>query len=316
MRALFALIVLFAWAYGASAETITADSITVHYSLSDHAVAQQTLEDAQAFCHEQSARLPKGDAPITIVIAATVDEFVQHAGDFGRSDVGGLAIPSRGFILLKSPRLASAPPDYTGVLRHELVHVLLYRNVNIAALPGWLNEGICMYVSREHRWASAMRVGQMYASGEILNYREIEFAFVAFQGERPFGDIYAQSLSMTRYLINAMGEDDFWRMIGDLDTMDFRSAIKKHTGWSAADFWNEWNSSLWSGAIVTSVVSGVTLFQVGAVLLLLGWWRKRREGQVRLAEMEDDEKDPLMPWEVPLEQGPYDWEEDDEDDRY
>lgn len=314
MRVFAACLIVLSAAWSA-AETVSGGVFTIHFDPLDRAIAADTLETSNAFAAEMFGRLPTGDAPINIVICGTVAEFVERAGEFGRADIAGIASPSEGVILLKSPRILGSPVDYDGVLRHEIVHVLLARNVNTDNLPGWLNEGMCMYLSREHRWASSWRVAQMYTAGGVFSYYEMEFAFNDGPGERPFGDIYAQSLSMTRHLIDTHGEETLWAIVNDLDTIEFRESLEKYTGWTTVQFHDDWTSSLWTGALATSVISGVTIFQIGAVLLFVAWLRKRRAAAGMLAEMEDDENEPLAPWEVPLEQDPYEWEHsDDEED--
>src|SRR5690606_21036888 len=118
----------------------------------------------------------------------------------------------------------------------------------------------------------------------------------------------AQSLSMTAYLMGKMGDDAFWRMLADLDDRSFGQVLEAHGGWVPYDFWLAWNRSLWTYALAFSLLSGFSLFQFAALLLVWGYYRKRRKGRVILDRMEEEETDELMPWEVFDAEGPYDWE--------
>jgi len=52
-------------------------------------------------------------------------------------------------VAVRAPYLVEGPASFAGTLRHELLHVLLARNVNLDHLPRWLNEGIAMRYARE-----------------------------------------------------------------------------------------------------------------------------------------------------------------------
>jgi len=298
----------------ATSDTLEDGVFQIHYSPVDRAIAENSLAVLQQCAHRVSDRLVLGNEPIDVYIASTVAEFKQRAGSYAVTDVGGIAKSEEGVIVIKAPHIQTRAGSYEGILRHELIHVLLARNLNYANLPRWLNEGLAMHLAEELRWMSAYRVAQMYATGQILSYHELMLSFSAFPGEQPFGDTYAQSLSMTRFLLDEMGEDDFWAMIDDLNDMSFRNALEKHTDWIPLTFWEEWYSSLWSGAIVFSLISGFSLFQFAAILLIIGYVRKRRKGQRIMNKWEEDEDEPLAPWEV-FNEEPYSWEEEEDDIR-
>jgi hypothetical protein len=168
--------------------------------------------------------------------------------------------------------------------------------------------------SNEHRWGSTWRVGQMYVTNRVIDYPDLEWTFQSPGREMEFGDAYVQALSMTRYLEDTLGEDAFWSLIADLETMSFTEALAKHGDMSVREFYEEWVASLWKLALVFSIVSGFGIFQFMAILVIVAYIRKRRQNRRRMREMELDEEDdvPFMTVSQLEDQDPpYPWEEEE-----
>jgi len=272
----------------ASAGLIEKGPLRIEHSDLDVELAQQAATVLEKAIADNASRLPVGDAPIHIVICHTLAEFGRYAGFLAMPSVSGIAEPENGFIAVKTPALLQGPESFAGILRHELFHVLLARNIKSANLPHWLNEGIAMRYSGEYRWETAFRIAEMYLQGTIISYTDIAFVLDAGKGERAFGDAYAQSLSMTTYLLDLMGEDRFWAMVHSLNTQSFGDAMRGHLGMSPGAFYDAWRRSLWKVAVVSSLVSGFGLFQLMAFLTVWAYIRKYRRGR-RLVEAWDDE---------------------------
>ena len=82
------------------------------------------------------------------------------------------------------------------------------------------------------------------------------------------------------------------------------------------DFFQAWRDSLWTIALVSSLVSGFGVFQFAAFLLVVAYLRKRRRGRKVLetwAEDEDAEDAIVFPWQLEDQEGPYEWEQDSDD---
>ena len=146
--------------------------------------------------------------------------------------------------MVKAPylRLPSGR-NYAGTLRHELVHVLLHRNVGEDRIPRWFNEGLAMMLANEYACGAPLSVARMYIERRIIPYSHLDFSLMAPGTETEFGDAYAQSLSMTRYLRNELGEETFWALIRDSGPMGFPDALRKHAGKSAVAFWQDYAAS-------------------------------------------------------------------------
>lgn len=288
----------------------------IEYDPADAATAQYSLEVLREAISEFSHRLSPGEKPIRLVIAHMHDQYMAYAKSFGPVRVSGLARSEEGLIVVKAPGLRYAREDYHGTLRHELVHVLLARNVNTDYLPRWLNEGLCMSLANEYYWNSLFHVARMFVGGRIIPYKDLDMRFRAPGDEMEFGDAYAQALSMTRFMRKEFGEDVFWAVI--LGTKDklFARSLEAHAGVTVLGFWDVYHRSLWKIALIGSLGSG-SIFGLPAVLLILAFIRKRFTNrrllrQWAIEEAEDDNG--IVSWDDVAE-GPYEWEQDEEDDR-
>lgn len=280
-----------------------AQPFQILYSAEDVVFIEETAAVLSKSLEEYATHLPAGDEPITIIICPDYRAFVRLAGVYGRPSITGIARSEEGLIVIKSPRDLVEPMAYQDTLRHEVIHVLLARNVNIAELPRWLNEGIAMVLAKEHRWSSSLRVGQLYMRGQILGYRDLRWAMESPRSEGQFSDAYAQSLAMTRYLMERMGDEDFWRMLHALDTQTFVEAMRTHTGLTPAELSQEWQASLWKLALVFSLVSGFSIFQLMALLTIVAYIRKKRKARRVLRQWEaqeaaEEKDEPLPLWEL------------------
>ena len=299
-----------------AAESYSSGIFTIHLGTPNEELAQTSLRVLHAGVQEYSERLPAGDEPIHVYVAQEYREFRQLGAPEGR--IEGFARSEQGIIVMKAPNLLGPHGTYPSILRHELLHVLLARNSGVDHLPRWLNEGIAMLLSRENRWSNAYHIARMYTTSSIIEYDTLPYVFAQPGNEVEFGDAYAQSLSMTKYLRDLVGEETFWAMIEGLKDETFEKALERHTGLSHGEFFQQWQRSLWRIAVITSLISGFGIFQFGAILLILAYWRKRRRGRRVLADWkveEAEEEEMLFAWQLENQDPPQPWESE-EDDEY
>lgn len=287
----------------------------IHYAKQDEAIAERAIFILRDAIVDYAPYLPVGDLPIRLTIAPSVAAFRDRARAYGRSFVSGIADPDRGLILVKSPRLLPPQQDYAGLLRHELLHVLIARNTNPANVPRWFNEGIALVVSREIRWSGPTRVARMYVRRRIIPYRELNMAFAPFGNETDFGDAYAQAASMTHHLIDTAGEESFWKLVAAMRDTSFEQALREHAQMTPGQLYDTWRRSLWKVALITSLVSGFSAFHLMVALLLVAFARKRRRGRRLLQQWDEEEEEDarLFSWDT-LERDFEPWEEEDEEE--
>lgn len=292
---------------------------TIDYVPSQHKTAVLSLQILEEALKEFSAYLPAGEAPVHVAIADTLDDFDQYAVHFAGLDVSGVAHPGAGLIAVKAPRLREPGGDYAGTLRHELVHLLLFRSIGYDRLPQWLNEGLAMYLSNQHYWDGAMRIAVMFVRNRIIPYHELDNAFYQPLGREEFSDAYVQALYMTRQLHRQLGEEKFWKVIHALKEQTFGKALISEGGIDLETFCRGYEKSLWKYAIIALTASGAA-FQPGAILLILAYLRHRRlsKGLYRKWEEEElealvDRDPPVFTWNEVVEDPDF-WKQDREDD--
>lgn len=316
-RLLFTLAILIAAMGHAAAAQLSHGAFRISYQENDAETAQAALRVLEAAAAEFHPLLPLGNAPVQVVVAHTYDEFLRYAKRFSQVTVSGVARAEQGLIVVKAPALRPSGDDFAGTLRHELVHVLLYRNSNTDELPHWLNEGICMSLANEYYWAAPLQMAKMFLSSRLIEYRDLDYAFLAPGNEMEFGDAYAQALSMTRFLRDHLGEDRFWAVVRGVREMSFPDALRRFGGSSPQEFWQAYRRSLWLVALLGTMASG-SFFTPAAFLLIAAYLRKRHQGRRILKrwareEAAEDARDRFFVWEDVVD-GPYDWELENEEE--
>lgn len=271
------------------AATLELGQIVIQYREGQESLALKTMEELQTGLLAYGRRLPAGDAPIHLTICGTMEEFEALSGGVPAMRIGGFARSAEGIIVLKAPNLLGPNSHYAAIVRHELLHVLLARNTDPDNLPRWLNEGIAMILSRENRWSSMFSIARMYTGGRVIDYEDLEHVFNAPGNEMEFGEAYVQSLSMTQYLQSQMGEERFWIIVRDLRTDSFEEALNKWRGLTPNAFFDAWRASLWRTALISSVITGLSIFQIGALLLVAAYLRKRARNRKLLRSWVEEE---------------------------
>lgn len=294
----------------------------LRFEPADEALARDALVTLTEALDDLCPPLSRGDEPIRVALCGSPRAFRRFAGAYATPAVVGIARAEEGLIAVKTPRIAPPGTDFHGVLRHELIHVLLARTTDTANLPTWLNEGLAMHLSGEHRWNSTWRVAQMYLTGSIIPYRELPLSLREPGVESEFGDAYAQSLSLTRRLFAEIGDEGVWELLEAMREQSYGDALRAVAGMDPMDLFDNWRGSLWRVAAVSSIVSGFSVFQLMAVLTLVAWWRKRRRGRAIVQRWDEEDaerrtrrrpRDFLYPREDALERRdpppPWTWED-------
>ncbi len=294
---------------------LTQGPIQVSYHTGDLEAADRCIHVLTEATGEFEARLPLGEEPLRVLIAHTTDEFMRYARRYSQVNVNGIAKSSRGLIVVKAPRLRGVGDDFAGTLRHELLHVLLYRNTDTGALPRWLNEGIAMSLANEYYWESTLAMAKMFMGGRIIEYRNLDRAFLAPGDEMVFNDAYAQALSMTRYLRDRLGEEKFWAVVLGCKALPFPDALRQHGGISPRDLWDGYRRSLWLIALIGTLATG-SFFTPAAFLVVIAYFRTRQKNRKTLRrwalEEAADTGPELYTWDEIVD-GPYEWEYDEDD---
>jgi len=255
---------------------------------SDAALAERSLAILQDASAEWAPWLATGEAPIRLILAESEEAFRHYAGPLGRPNVSGIAKAWQGLMVVKTPGVTRPGSDFRGTVRHELMHVLLFRNSNTDHMPRWLNEGICMKMANEYQWQSSFTLAQMFVESRVIPYSLLDRALHTPDSGMEFGDAYAQSLSMTRYLRDTIGDERFWAVVRGMRELPFADALREHGGISPTEFWQGYMGSLWRVAWL-GVLTPSSLLGFGGFLVVAAWFRRRGKDKVIYRRWEKEE---------------------------
>ena len=208
----------------------------------------------------------------------------------------GVAFPRAGIIAVAARRGAN-PIDVSSTVTHELAHMALGAALDGRA-PRWLDEGFAYLHSSDYSWARTRTLTGLAWSGDRYFFFELEDRFPP--GENQAGRAYAQAYDFVSYLAKrgryADDKDDgdrepFRRFLHELAigrTLD--GAALESYGVSFKTLEDEWWTRV-RERYLWSLVGMFTLFVwvVGAILLTIGYWRKRRLSRRKLAEWDEED---------------------------
>ena len=270
----------------AFAEDLSGGPFTVHFQSEDRNTAEKSLKVLLDAAAEFEAVLPLGTEEIEVHIAPSEKAFDELAPN-APPHVTGITQSWRSHIVVKAPRLRDLGDDYAGTLRHELVHVLLYRNTNTDHMPRWLNEGISMSLANEVHWDHTLQMARMMMGSRLIAYKDLDRALQAPRDAQQFSDAYTESLSLTRHQRNELGEEAFWGMVSGMRQHAFPDALRGQ-GMTPQELWTGYQASLrWTG-LVGMLTSG-SLFAPAAILVIIAYFRLRRRDRKTLKQWEAEE---------------------------
>ncbi len=210
---------------------------------------------------------------------ATYDSLAPGAPDWS----GGLAFPEGDRIILPTfgPRAGGRP--LATVLRHELAHVGLARQLG-SAVPRWFHEGYAQLASGS--WnagnAWALRIAILQGRLESLESLSLDFA----RGRVSADHAYLLSYTAVEFLYRLGGAEGFarllerWREMGSLDP-----ALRRTYGLTLGQFERLWRRDVGRrfGWLLVLAQAAVFWTVLTILLLILGYWKKRRTRQKLVA---------------------------------
>ena len=279
-------------------------------------IAERVAESARDSLQAIAEDLPGLPTPRTVEI-----RLVKRAEDLARAAPPGrgappwaigVAYPEAG-VVVAAYRRGPVPGDIDAVVIHELAHLALGAALGPRA-PRWLHEGFAYLHSSEFSIERTRTLTGMAWTGDVIPLAELDRSFPA--AEDAAGRAYAQSYDFVSFLARRgryQGPEDdgnrwpFRQLLADLargDSLD-QAAREEYTS-SLKQLFDEWRASLRDRYLtVPASVLGAALWVLCAVLLVLAFIRKRRQGRVTLARWADEEAG--QPPDEPIdEEGPSD----------
>jgi hypothetical protein len=219
-------------------------------------------------------------ARVTLVWCDTEDEFYERV-DARRGHLLAVARPSAMRIYLNGPAMRRVEPaEMYQTLVHEFVHLYIGRIVP-DSLPVWLNEGLAMYASGDWGLDDRALLATRSLFGGLLPIEEITRGFPA--DAHGMQAAYRQSYSMTAFLIDMRypksGLDGLITELAEPGSEIHR--LLRDPIWLSS-FEERWREQrIRPGRIIIAFTSGGTLWILLALLLIVGYLRKRRQKKRR-----------------------------------
>jgi hypothetical protein len=282
--------------------------------------ARSLASDAEDSLAEIEADLPDLPLPhdihLQIVRDAASLPSVAPEGRGAPPWAIGVAYPDLGVVSIALARNGQ-PANARSTLRHELAHVALGAALGARA-PLWLHEGFAYQHSGEWSWDRTETLAGMAWFGGIVPIDELDHSFPI--EEAPANRAYAESYDFVGYLArrgrweDASDQGDrypfrqFLRAVGQGETLD-RAAIHAF-GKPVRELFDEWRDSLSKRYFLAPIgLLGLAVWILCALLLTLGFLRRRRANRRRLAQWEREEREqdeaarlrpvvapPYVPW--------------------
>jgi len=245
-----------------------------------------------------AAAVPRLSRALGVPAGTRMDVYVAPAEQFGAIQPGeppdwadGTAWPTQGLVFLHSPgdRPGTAEALET-VLDHEIVHVLLGRAFAPERPPRWLQEGMAQLYAGEITPALSDTLAQARLGGGLLPLATLVRGFPADAGLARLA--YAQSADFVGWIGSTYGDDALRRLVAELDGgATAEQAVRDVTGKSLAQIEVDW-SSRWDSPWrwVQGLLGSGILWGFFSLLIVVGAWRRRRRGKLRLALWEAEEE--------------------------
>jgi hypothetical protein len=203
----------------------------------------------------------------------------------------GVAYPALGLIILSVVDPQSwFPPNLDHVLTHELSHVLLHRAVGGHPLPLWFVEGFAVHQAGEQRLGRVQTLWEAAVLDDVLSSHELSQHFPSRPNQVNLA--YAESADLVEHLLRA--ERDRARL-GELLSLvkagqSFEQALISAYHVDLAYLEREWKRSLGERyRVLPMVLTGTALWGGIALLVVVAFWRRRKDQREKLARWAEEE---------------------------
>ncbi len=252
---------------------------------------------------ELADNLPQWWSEIERTLGSDLDDsvvihVVSHSGMVARATgmpvwVSGVAHPPRGEIVVALHDPDGSRSDLETLLRHELVHVALFRASGGAKLPRWFHEGAAESIANEIDLMRAEALASAVFGVGVPPIGELE---AAFRGDANQASVaYAAARDFTTWLRYHDADGSQFRQLFSQLRMGrgFETAVADAYGESLADLDAQWRAGLLGRFVWFPLLgSGELPFLLLAPAIGYAWVRRRRQLAAGWARLDaEDEAD-------------------------
>ena len=252
-------------------QTLESGALKVHWYQGDAAFGLASLETAQVGL-ESIARLvpPKLEQPIEIFIYASTADLQVALVPGNENWVAGHADPELGIVNVVVTPGAEQKITMEQRIPHELLHVMLYRNVGpgYRNVPVWLREGMAIlaeiYPNTDYERVLSDAVG----NNELIPLHDLCVSFPVDAGQAFLA--YAEARSFTDYLYDTYGSTGLQNLVrAYADGVDCEHGTERAFGVPLSGLEAEWRSSVLGQNVFISMLQNISPYLVLLCLVLI-----------------------------------------------
>jgi len=283
----------------AGAMVVSGEGYVVEYDARDEREARLVADVAAEALPELKSQFgPRPTGPVRIVVANSIDAFRETVGSDIPGWAAGVAVGSRNLVVLKPRRLTfRRGTTLRQTVRHELTHIVVGANYAMGRLPRWLNEGIAMWRADEPTFRGEFNLAASTLFGRLVPMGRLDREFQNARNDVA-AVCYGESRSLVDFVIAQHGEDALVRILEKSRSATADEAFISALGRPSSQLYREWRRWMQRYVYWYSVLSGVALFWLMALLVLISYVRKRIWGRRKLAEW--DKEDGTTPLDLPF----------------
>jgi hypothetical protein len=211
--------------------------------------------------------------------------------------VAAVAILERDLVLLDLPKMSRHAFVLETTMKHELCHLLLHHYIKESALPKWLDEGVCQWVSNGMAEIIMDRkvsyLNEAVLAGKVFSLRELSERFPG--DDRSLILAYEQSQSIVTYISERYGTEKLLLLLTRLrDGKALQEAGKESLGIGMPELEANWRRSLkkeHTWLVYVSIHIYEILFFAAALLTVGGFIRLIRRRKSKSGNEEEDKID-------------------------
>ncbi len=251
------------------------------------------------------ARLNKKlDKTVNIYLTLTLEDFNNLTHGRVPGWAGGIAIPGRNTVILKTPLFFGQGVPLEVLAAHELSHILIHEIIGDNYLPRWFEEGLCQVLSGESRHGSLGRLGRAAASNRLMGLPRADDVMNFSSGDADLA--YSEARSAAARFISQFGWETVVQLLDrvgkgeEFDDAFLAAAGVEYEFWQVE--WIEYARKRYSFAVLLDIDYMIWVFIVllGSLAVLVVFIRRRIQFRRWLEEEEeegegDDFGGPIVP---------------------
>lgn len=203
----------------------------------------------------------------------------------------GSAVAESDSLIIVTP-LPGRKSMISGIIAHEIVHIVIGDAAKEQPVPRWFHEGCAQELSGEWGVRDALYMSWKVSRGKALNFREIQDVFSSGRSDAALA--YDQSLLAVKYLLRVNGSHILAKILDNMESGDdFPTSFWKATGLWPSEFEQEYLKSLEKDygykSLITLLPGTWTIILIIAVVVyIIKRWRTKSI----LKKWEDEESGP------------------------